>query len=473
MTRARERARSWWRSSLAGWVVCLALPAAAVAAPETTDETAETPRVAYFGVEATESAARDAAAFWSLSTGATPGETPRHLRDGLPTGASLVDGSGPAEHCEGAQVSADNYTAKLDELYAASQDLQETAGLVADVMAAQPCLDAVVPAADLAYPSFMVGVDSFDEADRSGCEEAFGDVFALDLAYPWDHDYHPLVHDCFSNAKAELVGQPRGQVSLWRAEGAEAWLDGQPWDAASDSLEVLPGRHLLQISGASGSRVLGVAFHVEPGEELTFVDPAVLDQPPDEAVMALLPAILSAIEAADATGVPDVLISMDSTRPSPWQWDRESGSMVVWKPDPRVLRERRKARIHPAVPVLLGVGATMLASGAVMTAVSQGELDTIREEVEAGRAPMAEADDPDASDAQLATREQWDSNAAVRAAGIGLMVGGGLSLGIAVPVGVIGAKKKQEVSISAGASVPVGGHVSASELAVGLTVHIR
>ncbi len=473
----RPLSLAWLRAW--GWAAAVALLLAGPVAANPDDPPAsadfgDTSSLAYFGRPAAPEAGTDAALFWALSTGSTPGDPPLHLRQWLPEGAVLVGGAGEAAYCDGSATSEADYSAKLDELYAATQDLQETDALVSAAVAAQLCLDAVVPAADLAYPSFMMGVNGFDKDDPAVCEEFFSAVFALDVNYEWDRDYHPLVHDCFSDAKVAVVGRARATLALQRAEGTEAWLDGRPWAPETAAVEVLPGRHLLQISWAGEGAVRGVAITVEEGATVSLVDPAVLDAPADETTLGTIPPLLTALER-DGASIPTVMIAMDGERPAPWIWDREIDALAEWKPDPSVLRERRKAAIrsNPAVPVLLGAGAAAIAAGAVMTAVSQGELDSLRDEVEAGRMPMAEADDPDATDAQLATRDQWERHDAARAVGIGLMAGGGLSMAVALPVGLVGAKKQREMTLSAGAVLPVRPGYGEREFAVGLTFHIR
>ncbi len=464
--------------------ILLLVPATQAGAIPTTDgeptsddgeaPTTPAPRIAYIGTPSSPPAAAGGGARGGGAAGGAAPAARERRGPWLPSGPIPVPGGDSPDHCAGAPVTTDRYTLMLNELHVAAQDLLDTSSIVAEILAVQPCLDGAVSHTDLAYPSFMAGVVAGQDSDRTGCQAAFAQVFAVDLAYPWDHNYHPLIHDCFSDAKVHLVEQPKVSVSIRRIEGTQVWLDGTPWDAADDTMDVFPGRHLVQIAGPGDEGTRGVAFTVADGTPVTLVDPAILDAPLGDD-RDLLAGVLADLDRAAPGSVPDVLIESGGDALAVWRWDRESGSLLPWQAEndspgrgPRVARKG-----NPAVPVLIGAGAALLVGGAVMTGVSQGELDDLRGEVEAGRLPMAEPDDPDASAAQRATRDEWDRHDSTRATGIGLMAGGGLALVAAIPVGIVGAKKQRELSLSAGAVLPLSPEAADREFAVGLTFHIR
>ncbi len=389
----------------------------------------------YAGVPAGDEAAAEAAtllATFPLS-GALTGEID-HVRTVLPPGEPAVTGARSQVPCTGEPVSLGQYREGMTRLEEAIQQLGETRPLIEELETVQACLSAIPDTRELAYLAFLEGVLEASDGRTEAAAAAFGEVFSVDPAYPWDASHPPNAQILFADAKTASAGEEAVTFALLLHAGAAAWLDGRA--ATSGQVEARPGRHLLQVQ--RGETLVSMIVHAEPGSSVSVVEPAVLDGPlPANADAALFPVLAAA-------GASHLVVLGEP--PSVWSVGAVGLEVETARGDEEVAAG--PAPMQVAGRVLLATGAGLALTGALVAGVGSKSLSDYEADVAAGLIyPWPDADDPDPENYE-AYRE-WQSRTQVVDAGVALAVVGAVTLAAAIPVNIAAARRDRRVAVSA------------------------
>jgi len=244
-----------------------------------------------------------------------------------------------------------------------------------------------------------------------------------------------------------VAAGPQATVDVVAGDAASLWIDGGPRDRAAGPFQVPAGRHVVQMMGADGV-VRAVALELAADEAGLVVDPASL-APGKQDFTARIGQVVEAMQAAEASGrgtAPDYLVVM--TDPGEiWAWDPDGGALVPVKGSRKVAAALSGATVAPekrgpgAGPVLIGAGIGAALLGGVLTGVSAGRMDDITEAVEAGELSYAHPLDPEPTETQLANRQTFLKARTGAGIGTGLMIAGGVTAAIGIPVSVLGKRE--------------------------------
>ena len=419
---------------------------------ETTDATGEAPttdapRVAYLGSEEADAATRVVEALMLLSPPVSLGEAPVPLGELLPPGQLAAIGVQASTSCAGEPATALTYQSLVDELYRRNMSLEDTARVEADIRAAQACLSEPLPPSALARAAFLTANIRFGEGRLDEADAAFREVFVLDGSFPWDDDYPPEAQVRFAQAMTAVAAGPRATLEVVAVDAASLWVDGTSRDPGAGPLQVPAGRHVVQMTGVDGV-VRAVALELAPDEVGLVVDPASLD-PGSEHFEARIGRVVAAMQAAEVAGrgsAPDYLVVMAEPE-AIHAWDPDAGTLNAVKLPRKVASALSGAAAAPekrgpgAGPVLIGAGLGAALLGGVLTGVSAGRMDDITEAVEAGEMSYAHPLDPDPTDTQVANRQTFIEARTGAGIGTGLMIAGGVTAAIGIPVSILGKRE--------------------------------
>jgi len=423
----------------------LSLGAAIAAIPAAADES-ETVTAVYHGAEDTaENAGAVASVLALLDPPVTPGAPPAHLDRHFPPGEIQVFGAG-VQRCTGGPTDVGTYRELLADLYRASMALEETDTIEKAILAAQPCVAEPLGADLLARVHYLDGVSQYD-LDAEAASVAFRAVHAIDLDYPWDDSYPPNAQGCFLDAKAAVLEQAKVPVTLYVPEQASAWLDGGLVPPGTRELEVYPGRHLVQFQETADGALRSLSIEVAAETPAVLFDPVFLTTAGAGAVDDATAAFIRHLAAATDAGVPDYVVAL-GPEIVVWRWSTEADALERIEVPSRAQAvlagagpEPQKAPgagPHPAVPILIGAGAGLMAMGAILSGTATSEFNEIWADYDRGTTPESD---------YTSMVDESEALVARNSAGIGLLAGGGVVMVVSIPVGVLTARgKRTEVS---------------------------
>ncbi len=370
---------------------------------------------------------------------------PRHVLERFPGDRIAPLGAGSVERCEGSPVSAQAYRATLDQVYQATMDLEDTRPMLTEILASQACLSEPVEPSELAYVAFLAGVLGVSDGDAGAANAAFRDVFAIHIDYPWDDAYPPDAHDGFSRALVDVARAEPQPLAVELGDDLEIWLDGRPLEAMQ--VEVVPGRHLLQVRTDPHAELTGFAFLADAPVRIVDVGSLGLrgTLAPERIDGALTD--LAGLLRTEGRDAGPTFVVLPGEEPRAWLWDAETSELEELSaalgssgsPGPV-----RTDGPHPAVPILVGVGAGLSAAGGLIAGIGWADLKTFNAGVESGDiGPFPGPDHPSPGD--FAAYQTWQRKVRTIDAGLGMLIGGGVTLGVAIPVGLLTRDKGRQV----------------------------
>jgi len=431
--------------------------------PEADDATAPAealPLVVYAGRIPSTEAAGDAMALASLLDLPLPPAGPLHVTEVAPAEGIRVLGVETMDRCTGDPMDGPAYQASLDALYEAILSLEDARPLIHRAKRSQACAAGPLVPSDIAYVSYLEAIFEHSEGNHIGAEAAFQDVFAVEASYPWDHTFPPDAQVLFGDVKLAMADAEFTTLRLGLVPGTEVWLDGAAVADTNAEIRIRPGRHLVQLRVSPDTTAEGVAFQVPAGQSVAVLDPVTLDAqaPPDlERVATLFFASLQ----SSGQPAPTHLVFLGGT-PAAWRWDVETAQLVSLELPARLARKGRasmsvagEAGVPRAlVPILAGVGGGVLVGGAVLSGVSSGKLGTMNTAIEAGEMPLARPDDDAATGEMADNRAEWNRLHGSMRAGTAMMIGGGVTMAVAIPLGLAGRNRDREVTLRAWWTTP-------------------
>lgn len=130
-----------------------------------------------------------------------------------------------------------------------------------------PCLTETIPRESLSHLYLLQGVAAFLKGDESGATESFRKAVAIDRGTRWDEKFGQRPREVFVEAKEAALMAPKAQVRIPELKSRVlVYFDGEP-NASGASLQLLPGRHFMQIK--ADDRIAGNVFvDVAAGREM-------------------------------------------------------------------------------------------------------------------------------------------------------------------------------------------------------------
>jgi hypothetical protein len=433
--------------------------------------------VVYSGVDPGPVAAGQAGALVEILTGGKGTvATPIHHEEMFPGGGIEVHGAPVHQLCEGPPVTAATYRDRVYRLYQATTQLQDTTGQADKLKANQACLTDAADPAELARVPFLQGVTAFGDGDTEAAQAAFTEVFVIDPDYAWDPEYPPDAQLAFANAGTAAMRLGFTDLRVEAPLGAQLLIDGRP-SSPTGALQVIPGRHLVQLRAAADQPMRGAVIDVPAEGGALVLSLAGLDSA--DGPQASMSAINGARQDTDAETI-DWFVQLWPTLAA-WTWDPQtrtvgtenvppSAAATVFGTGPTLADKR--ARKSRTVPIVMGAGAALVVAGAVITGASSNKANGITSQVEEGL-PFVHPDDAAPTDEQQANAEAFNRARTTAGVGVGLMAAGGVALGITIPLKIRldRAEKEADVSVSAMFDAPLPGEQAPSGF--GLRVTIR
>jgi len=383
---------------------------------------------------------------------------PLHLDEIASPEALVAVGAADASSCMGEAVDKFTYQAGLVRLHEAVWEVDDLAPVFSAARGSQSCLQQPVGPASLARVSFIQGVMAFEVGDEDVARAAFREVFGVDPAFPWDGQFGPGAQTIFEEMRAEVTEAPRIALEVVGNTGASIWLDGRLLDATT--AEVVAGPHLVQVGASAGADVRSLLV-VVGDQPVTVVDGASLRSatgPEFEARFERSLTMLLAGRPQDASwAVPGYLVFIGE-EPRVWSWDGTSlqpmdvprTAQIVLSPP----QDGGRKRVSPAVPILISIGAGLLAGGTVLAVASKKDLDEFHAGVESGELwPFPGPDEGNPRDFPLYA--QWQGKRNRLGVGYAMIAVGGVSLLASIPVAAV-TRRSQGKKVVLGASLLTG-----------------
>jgi len=409
----------------------------ALATPAVADEV-ETVTAVYHGAEDTaENAGAVASILALLDPPVTPGAPPAHLDRHFAPGEIQVFAAG-AQRCTSGPMEVGTYRELLADLYRASMALEDTETIRKAILSAQPCVAEPLGGDLLARVHFLDGVFLFEE-DQDAARAAFHRVHAIDPSYAWDDSFPPIAQVAFADAKLAVLNQAKVPVRLYLPAQAAVFLDGKTVPPGRTQVEVYPGRHLVQLQAEAEGPLRSVSIEVAADTPAALFDPAILAAPDRADIDGATTAFIRHLAAATDAGVPDYVVAL-SPEIVIWRWSTEADALerievpsqataLVAGKTPRP-KQAAGAAPHPAVPILIGAGAGIVAVGAILAGTGYDQFNDLNADY------TGQPDETDEYEDIERAFHQYN-------AGVGLLAGGGVVVVAAVPVGVLTAKGKK------------------------------
>jgi len=432
--------------------------------------------VLYTGVDASPIAAGQATALVGLLSGSsTPPATALHVEETFPGFELQVFDTGPHQTCQATPLTVGTYRDRVEALYQATTQLEDTDDRATSLKVSQACLAEPADPTELARVPFLQGVTAFSDGDGDAAEAAFAEVFVIDPDYEWDPEYPPDAQLAFANAGTEVMRLGMAQLAVLALPGAELWIDGRSADPLRP-IQVIPGRHLVQLRTATNQPIRGVVVEVPADDGAQIISPATLGDPsgPDVGLAALN-------TAREIAGEPtiDWFVQLWPTLTA-YSWDKTTASVNAVSIPPSVAAtvfgtgpsladsNERRAR---ALPVVVGVGASMVVAGAVLAAVGGNEAQGIASNVEAGM-PFVHPDDTAPTAEQQANTNAFNRARNAAGVGVGMMAAGSVALAITIPMKIKleRGRREADVAVSAVIGPPQSGHDLPSGFGIRVTI---
>lgn len=407
----------------------------------------------YAGDSATpENASRVAQALALLESAVTLSESPRHLDEVAPLGMLVAPGA-EVIACQGDPVDGTTYRDRVADLGKAVWEADDLGPFFAEARQSQACLNEAVEAPLLARVAFVEGVMAFELGHPEQAALAFRQVFAVDPSFGWDGQFGPGAKESFDAIGAEVAGGARTDLTIVSAPGDLVWVDGALYETAS--VLVSPGMHLVQVGQEAGLR--SALVDTRSGVRTVVVD--------TDALSAALAAgegeqRIVALFAALADEAPDYLLWIGAEERA-WSWDAETAALTSVDLTPAALAaihppaDGGKKRPGPATPVLIAVGAGLVAGGTVLSMATRTDLADFDASVESGEIhpfPAPDSADPE----EYPLYQEWQGKVNRLGAGYAMIAVGGASLLASIPVGLLTARSV-EPRIAFGATLLASG----------------
>jgi len=362
-------------------------------------------------------------------------EAPRHLDELAPPGTLVAPGAELIQ-CEGDALDTAAYLDKVSSLSEAVWEVEDLDPLFDAAHASQACLTEAVAARDLARVSFVEGVMAFELGRPDAAAAAFRQVFAMDLGFPWDGQFGPGARASFDAVGAEVGSTAMLQLQVFAAPGVPVAIDGATVETAEILLSA--GHHLIQVGeGADLRTALVVLQH----KNTVIVDADALHH---AVIEDAAPSAAAVLFGALGEGAPGYLVAMGDTKQA-WRWDAATQSLeplILPKAAQTALApptDDGKKRPGPATPILIAVGAGLVAGGSVIAGVTNNDLDDFGQAVEAGeRFPFPAPDAANPED--YALYQEWEGKVNQLGAGYAMIAVGGVALLASIPVGLLTAQ---------------------------------
>lgn len=392
---------------------------------------------AYAGDAASpENAGRVAQALALLKPAVILSASPRHLDELAPAGALVAPGAAVIA-CEGDPVDRTTYLHQVADLGKAVWEVDDLGPFFDAARQTQACLSESVEAVELARVAFVQGAMAFELGQPDEATAAFRQVFALDPTFTWDGQFGPGARSSFDAVGAEVAGAARVDLTVLTDPGNLLLVNGQPFETAS--VLVSSGSHLVQVGEEGALRSVLVDT---TGRQSTVV----VDADALSAAMASGEGetLVSALFAALGDDAPDHLLWLGDTERA-WRWDVGTAQLaeVALSPaaqaalDPPV--DVLKKRPGPATPILIAVGAGLVAGGTVLAMATRNDLADFDQAVESGELfPFPAADNADPGAYPL--YQEWEGKVNRLGAGYAMIAVGGVSLLASIPVGLLTAR---------------------------------
>ena len=422
------------------WIATVGVPHAAAADGETT--------AVYAGSTASPVAAGRVAEALSLVRPAVNlSEAPWHLDELAPPGTLVAPGV-ELILCNGDSLDKAAYLEKVSSLSAAVWEVEDLDPLFDAAHASQACLTEAVAAKDLARVSFVEGVMAFELGRPDAAADAFRQVFAMDLGFPWDGQFGPGARASFDAVGAEVGSTAMLQLQVFAAPDVPVAIDG----ATVETTEILlsAGHHLIQVGeGADLRTALVVLQH----PNTVVVDADALHH---TVVGDADPSAAAVLFGALGEEAPGYLVAMGDNKGA-WRWDAATLSL-----EPLTLSKAAQAALDPpsddgkkrpgpATPILIAVGAGLVAGGSVVAAVMNSDLDDFGQAVETGELFPFPAPDA-ANPGDYALYQEWEGKVNQLGAGYAMIAVGGVALLASIPVGLLTAQSSNR-KVAFGAAI--------------------
>lgn len=387
-------------------------------------------------VTSADNAGRVAQALALIQPAVSLAEAPHHLDDLAPAGALLAPGAAWIA-CDGEPIDRAVYLSQVARLGEAVWEVEDLQPLFDSARRTQACLSETVDATDLARVDFVQGVMAFELGKPDVATAAFREVFAKAPFFAWDGQFGPGAEDSFDAVSAEMARGARVELTIVASEGDLVIIDGVSYETAT--VLVSPGRHLVQVGRETALR--SILVDTSDRDATVVLDAAVVlteleSGEPKAATTALFVGL--------AEGAPEYLVWMGDDKRA-WSWDAASATFAavdlpkaaVAALEPAVQGSKRRPGL--ATPVLIVVGAGLVAGGTVLSAATRSDIDDFSAAVEAGELhpfPAPDAQNPE--DYEL--YGEWQGKVNRLGAGYALIAAGGVSLLAAIPVGLLTAR---------------------------------
>ncbi len=392
---------------------------------------------AYAGDTASaENAGRVAQALALLKPAVILSDAPRHLEELAPAGALVAPGA-PVIACEGEPVDRTTYLHQVADLGKAVWEVDDLGPFFTATRQTQACLGDSVEAGDLARVAFVEGAMAFELGQPDDAAAAFRQVFAVDPTFVWDGQFGPGAKESFDAMGAEVANGPRVDLTVLTSPDNPLRVDGHLYGTAT--ILVSPGLHLVQV-GAEGS-LRSVLVDTAGRDETVVVDADALNTALASGEGG---ALVTALFAAQGEDAPDYLLWIGDEERI-WSWDAPSAQLTEVPLtataqaalDPPV--DGGKKRPGPATPVLIAVGAGLVAGGTVLSMATRSDLADFDASVESGEIHPFPA--PDAADPEsYPLYQEWQGKVNRLGVGYALIAAGGVSLLASIPVGLLTAR---------------------------------
>ena len=134
-----------------------------------------------------------------------------------------------------------------------------------EAIQALACLDQPVDPVLIGQLHFLMGVAHLETADQPAAWEAFEQALVIDPQLNWNEDYPDQGRPTFTAVAAKVEAtQPQALYLVPPAPEQGLWIDGVEVPPDTQTVSLKPGRHWIQLQGAS---LVTATLDIEPGSD--------------------------------------------------------------------------------------------------------------------------------------------------------------------------------------------------------------